>query len=58
MQQYQEGSLSIDVFDARSHRAVWHGSANKHLSQDDIANSRAVIRDAVAAVLAGFPPRE
>jgi uncharacterized protein DUF4136 len=57
-EQYQEGTLAIDVFDARSRRAVWHGSAGKRLSQSDLANSHAVIREAVTAVLAGFPPKE
>jgi hypothetical protein len=58
VQQYQEGTLAIDVFDARSRKAVWHGSAGKRLSQSDLANSHAIIRDAVTAVLAGFPPKE
>jgi hypothetical protein len=56
--QYQEGTLAIDVFDARTRKPVWHGSAQKKLSQSDIANSQVVIRDAVTAVLASFPPRE
>ncbi len=56
--QYQEGTLAIDVFDARSRKPVWHGSAQKKLSESDIANSHVVIRDAVTAVLANFPPRE
>jgi uncharacterized protein DUF4136 len=54
---YQEGTLSIEVFDARSRKAVWHGSATKELTQGDIANSRPVIGDAVTAVLANFPPK-
>jgi hypothetical protein len=55
---YQEGTLAIDVLDAHGGKAVWHGSAKKKLSQSDIANSQFVIRDAVAAVLAAFPPRD
>ena len=54
---YREGTLSIDVFDAHSHRAVWHGWAKKELSQADIDRSEAPIRAAVAAVLAQFPPK-
>lgn len=56
VRQYREGTLSIDVFDARSHRAVWHGWARKELTRADMENSQAPIRAAVAAVLARFPP--
>ncbi len=56
--QYQEGTLAIDVYDARSRKVLWHGSAQKKLSQSDIASSQLVIRDSVAAVLVNFPPKE
>jgi hypothetical protein len=54
---YREGTLSIDMFDAHTHKAVWHGWAKKELSQADIDRSEAPIRSAVAAVLAPFPPK-
>jgi Domain of unknown function (DUF4136) len=54
--QYREGTLSIDIFDGRSHRPVWHGWASKELTQSDIENSAAPIQAAVASVLAKFPP--
>ncbi|HUL47772.1 MAG TPA: DUF4136 domain-containing protein [Steroidobacteraceae bacterium] len=54
--QYREGTLSIDLFDGHSHRAVWHGWARKELTRSDMENSEAPIRAAVAAVLARFPP--
>lgn len=57
VRQYKEGTLSIDVFDARSHRPVWHGWAKKQLSRKDIEQSEEPIRRAVDAVLAKFPPR-
>ena len=56
VRQVKEGTLSIDVFDGRSHRPVWHGWAKKELSRKDIAESEEPIRRAVAAVLAKFPP--
>jgi Domain of unknown function (DUF4136) len=56
VRQYREGTLSIDVFDAHSHRPVWHGWAKKELSQKDIEHSAEPIRNAVAAVLQKFPP--
>jgi hypothetical protein len=54
--QYQEGTLAIDVFDLQSHKAVWHGSAQKELSQSEMEHSEEPIREAVTAVLANFPP--
>jgi len=56
VRQYREGTLSIDIFDARSHRPVWHGWAKKELSRSDIEHSEEPIRKAVQAVLAKFPP--
>ena len=56
VRQYREGTLSIDFFDTRTHRPVWHGWAKKELSAKDIAQSEEPIRRAVAAVLARFPP--
>jgi hypothetical protein len=56
VRQYREGTLSIDVFDAHTHRPVWHGWAKKELSRKDIEQSETPIRNAVAAVLARFPP--
>jgi len=53
---YREGTLSIDVFDARSHRPVWHGWARKELSRSDLEHSESRIRAAVRMVLSGFPP--
>jgi hypothetical protein len=57
VRQYREGTLSIDVFDVRTHRPVWHGWAKKELSQADIERSETPIRAAVSAVLAKFPPK-
>ncbi len=56
VRQYREGTLSIDVFDAHSHRPVWHGWAKKELSRKEIESSEAPIRSAVVAVLEKFPP--
>lgn len=53
---YREGTLAIDVFDAKTHRPVWHGWAKKELSHEDIVKSSDAIRQAVDAVLAKFPP--
>lgn len=54
--QYREGVLAVDVFDARTHRPVWHGWAKKPLTRKDMEHSGQSIREAVDAVLAKFPP--
>jgi Domain of unknown function (DUF4136) len=57
VRQYREGTISIDVFDARTHRPVWHGWARKELTQADLEHSNGSIREAVDSVLAQFPPK-
>jgi len=51
---YTEGTLSIDVFDGRSHLAVWHGWASKRI--DQAADRAALVDEVVGAILAKFPP--
>lgn len=57
VRQYREGTISIDVFDARSHRPAWHGWARKELTRADLEHSAGSIREAVDSVLAQFPPK-
>ena len=57
VRQYQEGTLSIDVFDMRARRAIWHGTGKKELSPSDLEHTQTLIGEAVAAVLADFPPK-
>lgn len=54
---YREGTLAIDVFDARSNHPVWHGWATKRISDRDVENAAKLIPVAVAEILADFPPR-
>lgn len=56
VRQYREGTMAIDLFDARAHRPVWHGWARKPLSRADLDNPGPAISAAVAAVLARYPP--
>jgi hypothetical protein len=56
VRQYTEGTLSIDVFDARTHRPVWHGWAKRPLSDSDLNSPEQPVREAVNSVLAKFPP--
>jgi hypothetical protein len=55
--QYREGTISIDIFDARTHRPVWHGWARKELTRSDLEHSAGSIRADVDSVLAQFPPK-
>jgi hypothetical protein len=56
VQRYREGELAIDVFDARTHKPVWHGWAKKPLTEADMEHSSGTIREAADAILARFPP--
>lgn len=57
VRQYKEGTLSIDVFDVRTRKPVWHGTGTKEISQSDMDKSQPLIQDAVSSVLANFPPK-
>jgi hypothetical protein len=56
LQDYRQGTLSIDVFDTRSRMPVWHGWSRKELPQHDSSDSDQPVRETVLAVLAWFPP--
>ena len=56
VQQYREGVLAIDAFDAKTHKPVWHGWAKKALTRKDMEQSGQSLREAADAVLAKFPP--
>lgn len=53
---YREGTLAIDMFDAKTDKPVWHGWARKPLTRTDLEHSDVSIPEAVDAVLATFPP--
>jgi len=57
VRQYTEGRLAIDVFDAVEKRPVFHGYATANISATtNPAKRQQMLRDAVAKILAGFPP--
>ena len=56
VRQYTKGILAVDVFDVRDRRPVWHGVASKTISESDREDQAATIKDAVDAILVGFPP--
>ncbi len=57
VRQYTKGMLAIDVFDVAERRPVWHGVAEKTISESDREDAEGTIKAAVDAILAGFPPQ-
>ena len=55
VQQYTEGTLTIEFWDRRTNQAVWVGWASKRLSRSD--DSEETIRKAVSMTLEPFPLR-
>ena len=56
--QYDEGTLIIDVADARREQLVWRGWGSRRISRSPTPEKTTqVIDDAVARILAQFPPR-
>jgi hypothetical protein len=53
---YREGTLVIDIFDAKTHKHVWHGWASKQITDADVENPAPQIWAAVKGILARFPP--
>lgn len=51
---YTEGTLAIDIFDVRSHQAVWHGWASKRVTAS--MDRAKLVDEAVGAILKNFPP--
>ena len=53
VQQYTEGTLSLEVYDQKTEQAIWVGWASKRLSRND--DSQKLINEAVSKILVGFP---
>ena len=52
---YKVGTLVLDIFDAKSKEAIWHGHASEALSNDPRSNARATA-EAVDKMFHTFPP--
>jgi hypothetical protein len=53
--QYTEGTLNIDVVDARSQKLIWEGMVSGRVTESDVSNLEQTIDEAVAAVMSSFP---
>ena len=52
---YKVGTLVVDIFDAKTKEAIWHGNATDALSDNASSNARAT-EDAVDKMFKAFPP--
>jgi hypothetical protein len=52
---YKVGTLVVDIFDASSKRAIWHGFASDALSDNARSNAEAT-EQAVDKMFSSFPP--
>ncbi len=50
-----EGRISVDLFDAKTHMAIWHGSVNQDVTNLTGADAEARIDAAAAAIFSKFP---
>lgn len=50
---YTEETLSIDVFDTKTNRRVWHGASREIIKPDRV--NRGLVDSAARAILAHFP---
>ena len=55
-QSYTEGQLAVDLFDVVQARPVWHGTTASRVTRSDRAEPDSLIREALEAILAEFPP--
>ncbi len=53
---YREGTLIIDLMDAKNNNLVWRGWASSVLNDNDIDLSETKITEAVLKILQQFPP--
>ncbi len=54
---YREGTLIIDLMDAKTNNLVWRGWASSVLNDNDIDLSETKITEAVFKILQQFPPQ-
>ena len=54
---YKVGTLVVDIFDAKTKQAIWHGNASDALSNNAASNARAT-EQAVDKMFQTFPPAQ
>jgi len=52
---YTEGTLGVDIFDGKSKKPVWHGWAEKTITESDREDPSSVIKEGVAKLFQSYP---
>jgi len=52
---YEQGRVSIDLFDAKTRAAIWHASVNQYVGDATGPSAEAKINQAAAAIFTKFP---
>lgn len=52
---YTEGVLGVDIFDGKSKKPVWHGWAEKTITESDRQDPSSVINQGVSMLFESFP---
>lgn len=55
VENYTQGSLGVDIFDNETGKPVWHGWAEKTVTEDDRANPGPAIEAGIAKLFQSFP---
>ena len=55
VQHYKDGSLIIDIVDAKSNKLIWQGTGNKEIDKP-AKDPDTAIPKAIAAIMETFPP--
>ena len=55
--QYTEGTLNVDIVDARRNQLVWEGVAIGRIREESRRNPEPAVNDAVAKIFAEYPHR-
>jgi len=56
VEDYQVGTVVVDIFDAGTKQAIWHGVATDALSDRATTNAK-ITQDAISKMFGEFPPR-
>lgn len=54
--QYTEGTLAVDIYDVASHKPVWHGVAEKRITDAMRRNPSEAVTEILNEIYAGYPP--
>ncbi len=56
--EYKEGELSVDIFDAKTNKAIWHNWASTKVYAQETIKPQEVVEEVVEKMFDGFPPRK